>query len=706
VTEALSGVVTVVSAQPLGSSLSAAVLSGAGTVTVYDASDFAELGGTLRIGGTDPAAQIVAYTATNPDTNVVTLASALAVGWPVDTVVEVWDPAAATPFVDYRALIQQPGDVDNDDVLDCSVTHALIPMLPEGIRDPGEGESVTITSDGGGWTVTDVHGRNPSFDGGRIAPATVTPLQLSFNAGGTTVTIGSTAPVAPVTGDVWFDGNNDYVMNRWNGTAWVPSTFGTNAITAGAITADLIAANAIVAGAIAAGALDAQTITAGALTAGAVSAGSIGAAQIIASTIADCDMVIDPDGGILLIYALSGQTTVNLTTAGANTFSVPAGVTNLDRVETWGGSGGGEGAAANTFGGCGGAGGEYAREDNIAVTPLASLPYTVGVAGAAGANTGAAAGTGGDTNFNSVVTAHGGLGGGTYGAGISVPGATGSTNTFHFNGGNGHSAGGTFGTLGGGGGSSGGSTRSGNAGGAGTNPSTGGVGGAAVVDGGAGGNGGNGGGTGAVGAAGSAPGGGGGGAGGGSTARVGGAGAAGKIRIKYGGARVLVASIAGVAGTDQYGNSYPAGFRSNYAPASTGLTGGYFEKRVRTATQSVTSGATLIYNISSRLISDSGSAYNASTGLWTCPRDGVYIITVAGENTAAVGTSTRWSLNWVLNSTSYIKNERWLDSSNPIRFYETFHDYLIAGDTLSVNVTGLTWTLNSANNMFCATRIG
>jgi len=716
-TETLSGTVTVVESVVLGDILASSVSIGAASLTVEDAAYFSEAGGTLRIGGDDPAAQILAYTAADPATAIITLASTVAAAWPAATPVDMWDPATSAVFVEYRALIELPGSVDNADVLDCVISHALIPLLPQGIRDPGEGESVTVTSNGGEWTVVDILGRTPSFDGGRITPATITPLQVTFTTSGKDVTIGNTAPVSPHTGDLWYDGNNGYQLNQWSGSAWVPFQFGTNAIAAGSVTADLVAANAIVAGAIAAGALDAQTITAGTLTAGAVSAGSIGASQILASDITDCDITVDPDGGTVLIYALSGQTTVNLTTAGASTFSVPAGVSNLDRVECWGGSGGGEGSAG-TFGGCGGAAGEYAREDNIAVTPLASIPYTVGAAGAAGATSGAAAGNGGDTVFNStVVVAHGGLGGGTYGPGISVPGATGSTNTVHFSGGAGHAAGGTFGTLGGGGGSSGGSTRSGNSGGAGTNPTTGGVGGSAVTDGGAGGNGGNGGGTGAVGSAGLAPGGGGGGAGAGSTPRTGGAGAAGKIRIKYGGARVLVASLAGVAGTDIYGNSYPAGIRTNTAVAA-GLSGGYYEELTIPATR-IDSATTVNLKASAttRLTSDYGSAYNMTTGQWTAPADGVYDIEVGLSGSTFGATAARAFIDFssatLSGGTIYQRNQitslpsgNWETSAIMTRYFTSGTTVFVSARQDSGNAAAAFNTIATRNNTLMFTRRG
>ncbi|HEY3002295.1 MAG TPA: hypothetical protein VGJ44_08080, partial [Kribbellaceae bacterium] len=387
-TETLSGTVTVVKAVTLGDILASSVSIGGASLTLEDAAYFSEAGGTLRIGGDDPAAQILAYTTADPDTAIITLASTLAAAWPAATPVDMWDPATSAVFVEYRALVELPGSVDNADVLDCVISHALIALLPQGIRDPGEGESVTVTNDGGEWIVTDIHGRTPSFDGGRITPATITPLQVTFTTSGKDVTIGNTAPASPHTGDLWYDGNNGYQLNQWSGSAWVPFQFGTNAIAAGSITADLVAANAIVAGAIATGALDAQTITAGTLNAGVMSAGSIGASQILSSDLAGCDFAVDAvNGGTILIYALSGQTAVTFTTAGASTWTVPGGVTSV-KVETWGAAGAGEGTSAGgKFGGAAGGGGEYAREDNYAVTPAAVIPYTVGAGGAGGTYT-------------------------------------------------------------------------------------------------------------------------------------------------------------------------------------------------------------------------------------------------------------------------------------------------------------------------------
>src|ERR1700690_3071633 len=64
---------------------------------------------------------------------------------------------------------------------------------------------------------------------------------------------------------------------------------------------------------------------------------------------------------------LIGQSTAPFTTAGANTWYCPAGVTSVT-VECWGGGGAGGGATSNPAAGGGGAGGAYTKAI-IAVSP-------------------------------------------------------------------------------------------------------------------------------------------------------------------------------------------------------------------------------------------------------------------------------------------------------------------------------------------------
>lgn len=608
----LYGTVSVVTAQTLGDSLTTAATSGDGTVTVYDASDFPELGGTVRVGGADPAAQVADYTSADRVTGIIDIVGTLAASWPVDTPVELWDTTAADVYVDYRALVALPGDQANSDVLDCSVNHALIPLLPQGIRDPGEGESVTITSpDGGTWTVVNILGRSPSFDGTALADGTVGRNALSTTIGTTRVTFDTVAPTSPAVDDLWYDATNGYQLNQWDGAQWVPYQFGANSLSVDA--------------------LNAKTIIAAALVAGVVSAGSIGASQILDSSLTNCDLVIDPAGGTLLVYTLSGTTTTTITTTGAGSFPVPAGVTSV-KVESWGaGGGGGGGNRLPNFGSVGGGGGEYARVDNYAVTPLASVAYNIGVGGTAGAP-GSDGGDGGLTYFDSTVggvVANGGTGARDS---FKLPGASGSTNQFHFGGGG---NGGSIFETGGGGGSSGGTSQSGNPGGDAVSNSTAGAGGSAPLGGAAGGVGGT---PNNLGTAGSAPGGGGGGGGGLGGGHSGGAGARGQLRITYGGTRTLIASIAGAAGTDQYGISYPAGVTFNNRAGTTSFN-----------TNLASSGTTEVVGYSQAVPVTAGRRYKVTVRAYVgVGSNGDGVVTCVRYNTAAVtNTSTKAGQDFV-----------------------------------------------------------
>lgn len=377
------------------------------------------------------------------------------------------------------------------------------------------------------------------------------------------------------------------------------------------------------------GTLQAGTLIAGLITDSSISNSSFGDGNILNSSIADSNIVIDSSGGTLLVYAVSGQTVTDLTIAGAGVFNVPAGVTFL-KVEAVGGGGGGSGSYADggiTAAGSSGSGGEYAREDHYVVTPLAALNYVVGAAGAGGtgvvggSSVGTVGGDGGDTSFDGTgVVAHKGHGG--FG-GFPIAGGSGSTNSIHFNGG--ANALGPFGQAGCGGAGSGGSSSNGHPGNPAPSDNVQGAGATAVNGGGAGGQGGD---TNLNGSPGLQPGGGGGGAGAlrPATVRNGGAGGIGRIRLTYGGSITLIASVAGVAGVDQYGNAYPAGIRTN-VNVSAGLSGGYYEELTYPPTVCATgTPTTLIANATVKLISDYASAYNMTSGAWTCPADGVYDI--------------------------------------------------------------------------------
>lgn len=247
--------------------------------------------------------------------------------------------------------------------------------------------------------------------------------------------------------------------------------------------------------------IDSTTITNSVLQGGSSVGTAIQTPAITGGTATEVTVVFDTNGGQLLVYT-STLTTVTQNVAGTYSFTCPATVTAA-KIETWGGSAGGNGGTISAGGSAGGAG-EYAQEPNYTLLPGNVYPYQVG-AGGAGNSTGGGNGADGTASFfnGSGVIANPGLGNGT--------GGTGSTNSVHHNGGNGGAASGNAG--GASGGNSGNATAPGNNGSASTGTS-----GAASPAGQSGsGNGGAGGNSGANGSNGGPPGGGGGGAGKGST---------------------------------------------------------------------------------------------------------------------------------------------------------------------------------------------
>jgi hypothetical protein len=490
------------------------------------------------------------------------------------------------------------------------------------VQDGDTGQTLAALSSADG---TDVSG-NPlpaglsaetgDVNGAVLRDGTVGSSKVDFTArdlSGITTTLSPTEPASPIVGDIWIDSGNGNLVKRWDGTTWQGMPIGTGAIQAEAITASLIAANTIGAGQIAAGAITADALAAGAVTAGKVAAGAIDAMEITGATvITDSDtggvFVYDGSptlgnlivsiaaeagtdafgnaypqgvdvskgtiGGSLItvepgpnngIFVYGTAPTVTTFSSGSGTWVAPAGVTSV-KVECWGGGGGGEGKDTNfNDAGGGGGGGEYAAE-TLSVTPGNSYPYSVGAGGAAGAPGSSSTnqgGAGGTTTFNTTsVVAHGGVGGANSGGGL---GGSGSTNTTHFGGGRGGSVDFDTGRGAGGGGGSGGTASAGNSGSDGVSATQGGAGAAAVTGGGPGGKGGT---STAAAVAGGSPGGGGGGSG---TQGTAGAGAKGRITLTYtSGTPKLLASIAGQAGTDQFGNAYRAGISTgNSGAAST-----------------------------------------------------------------------------------------------------------------------------------------
>jgi hypothetical protein len=178
-----SGRIVNVTSEPLGSALAADVLSGDATVTVDDANDFDELeGGTLSLGGVQ-----YAYTAVDNDTGILTLAGTLSAGASAGDRVDVWDTALAAPGRDVTAFVELPGFQANDDAVPASVRHSLIPLLAEGIRAPGTGETVKLERDGDSYEVIDVTGKQATIQPDFL-PSAGGPVGMVFYSDLTTYT--------------------------------------------------------------------------------------------------------------------------------------------------------------------------------------------------------------------------------------------------------------------------------------------------------------------------------------------------------------------------------------------------------------------------------------------------------------------------------------------------------------------------------------
>lgn len=176
--------------------------------------------------------------------------------------------------------------------------------------NPAQGNSVS-TWNGSNWIAL-------PFGAPAIADASLTSAQLAENAGiqagqvdfsardigGITTSVGFIQPPAPGLGDLWYDGNNSFQLKQWNGTAWTPYQFGTQAIAARSVTAALIAANTITAAQIAAGTITAAQLAAGSVTTAKIAAGAVTALQIAAGTITALQIA----AGIIIAGVVNGTT--------------------------------------------------------------------------------------------------------------------------------------------------------------------------------------------------------------------------------------------------------------------------------------------------------------------------------------------------------------------------------------------------------------
>jgi hypothetical protein len=165
----------------------------------------------------------------------------------------------------------------------------------------GNGSTITYTATNAfstGQTVT-VSGINPTRwnASGTITAANSSTFSIAGTTTGTPVYIsGGTATLSNSSfsiGDIWFDTANDNAISRWNGSSWVATSLGTNAlanfsankITSGTIDASVITVSNINAGNISTGTLAADRIAAASITGAKIAAGTIQASNIETGTI-------------------------------------------------------------------------------------------------------------------------------------------------------------------------------------------------------------------------------------------------------------------------------------------------------------------------------------------------------------------------------------------------------------------------------------
>ena len=169
---------------------------------------------------------------------------------------------------------------------------------------------------------------------------------------------------------------------------------------------------------------------------------------------------------MILSGNLFGQTTQSFTTAGAQTWTAPIGVSSVS-IECWGGGGAGGGATGNPSAGGGGAGGSYSKITSISVTPGQTYSLMVGAGGIGSFTSG---GVGGDSWFlnDTTILAKGGNGGSstsinsTTASGAVVTSSGNIGNIIYYGGAGGTGA--ASGASSGGGGGSAGTGANGNAG--------------------------------------------------------------------------------------------------------------------------------------------------------------------------------------------------------------------------------------------------
>lgn len=154
------GVIVEVSEVTLGNEFAVDVAAGVLAVSLDDAVDFNEDGGTLIIDD----AELVDYVSANLDEDTIELATPLQASYLAGDSVKVYPEAR-----ERVALVRL--DVDGE-AIEARVPHALYDKIAEGVRGE-DSESVSLVLDGDEWVIDDVLGQEPFVDGSYIDETTL-----------------------------------------------------------------------------------------------------------------------------------------------------------------------------------------------------------------------------------------------------------------------------------------------------------------------------------------------------------------------------------------------------------------------------------------------------------------------------------------------------------------------------------------------------
>ncbi len=218
-----------------GDALAAAVTIGASTLTVYDVADFDETGGQLLFGG-----DVYVYDEVDPDANTIHLTTTVTVAGAIDDPVDAFDEELGQVVVEYVAHVLLDDQDTEDDPIEVTVQHALVPMLAESVRG-GATETVTLLRDGDDdMVITQVDGKeavdfladaavaaaDEAFDQA-LAALTQAELALAISDGQVDIYYQTSAPWAngsalhdDDTGDIWVDTDASDTAYRWLNRTW------------------------------------------------------------------------------------------------------------------------------------------------------------------------------------------------------------------------------------------------------------------------------------------------------------------------------------------------------------------------------------------------------------------------------------------------------------------------------------------------------